>query len=76
MRPKLIPKSEDSAVRVIVVFAIACALLVLLIVVTSCSPRAFQEVNKLAPEPPYAGQRHSGLDRAQYLRDTEPFDYE
>lgn len=39
---------------------------------SSCSPRAFQDVNKQAVEPPYVGQYHSGLDRAQYLRDMEP----
>jgi len=37
-----------------------------------CSPRAFSEVNKQAPDPPYAGQYHGGLDRAEYLRDEEP----
>jgi hypothetical protein len=39
-----------------------------------CSPRAFTEVNKQAPEPPYMGARHSGLDRAEYLRVTEPLE--
>ncbi len=39
-----------------------------------CSPRSFQTVNKQAPKPPYAGQYHGGLDRAQYLRDTEPLE--
>jgi len=39
-----------------------------------CSPRAFNEVNKQAPEPPYVGERHSGLDRAEYLRDAEPLE--
>jgi len=37
-----------------------------------CSPRAFDDVNKQAPDPPYAGQYHGGLDRAEYLRDEEP----
>lgn len=60
--------------RVIIGFAIAFGLLALIAAVTSCSPRAFSEVNKQAPDPPYAGQRHSGLDRAQYLRDTEPLE--
>jgi len=37
-----------------------------------CSPRAFSEVNKQAPSPPYAGQYHGGMDRAEYLRDEDP----
>ena len=37
----------------------------------SCSPRAFDSINKLAPAPPYMGERHSGLDRAEYLRVEE-----
>ena len=41
---------------------------------SGCSPRAFQEVNKLAPDPPYAEQRPSYMDGAQYLRDTEPLE--
>ena len=45
----------------------------------SCNPRAFQEVNKLAPEPPYAGQRPPMLSGAlmyteKYLRDEEPLE--
>ena len=47
---------------------------------SSCSPRAFQEVNKQAPDPPIYGER-PGLSGAlmyteKYLRDTEPLDYE
>ncbi len=46
---------------------------------SSCSPRAYREVNKLAPEPPYAGQRPPMLSGAlmyteKYLRDEEPLD--
>jgi len=50
---------------------IALAIIVLL---TGCSSRALQEVNNLAPDPPHMGQRHSGLDRAEYLRVTEPLE--
>ena len=74
MRPRHIPNSEKSSVRVVVGFALAFAMLVLVALLTGCNPRAFQEVNKLAPEPPYAGQYHGGLDRAQYLRDEEPLE--
>ncbi len=50
-----------------------------LIALSSCSPRAYREVNKLAPEPPYAGQRPPMLSGAlmyteKYLRDEEPLD--
>ena len=41
---------------------------------SSCSPRTFKEVNKQAPEPPYAGQYHGGMDRARYLKVGEPLD--
>ncbi len=46
----------------------------ILAAMAGCSPRSFQEINKQAPLPPYAGQYHGGLDRAQYLRDTEPLE--
>ncbi len=50
-----------------------------LIALSSCSPRSFQEVNKLAPEPPYARQRPPMLSGAlmyteKYLRDEEPLE--
>ena len=52
----------------------SAALVFGLFVLLGCSPRAFQEVNKLAPEPPYAGERHGGMDLARYLRVEEPSD--
>ncbi len=50
---------------------IAVLLLVLFVAAVACSPRAFQSVNKQAPEPPYAWQWHGGMDRAEYLKVTE-----
>lgn len=60
--------------RVVVAFAVAFGLLVAIAAMTACSPRAYREVNKLAPDPPYAEQRPSYMDGAQYLRDTEPLE--
>ena len=40
----------------------------------ACSPRAFDTVNKQAPPAPYWGEKHSGLDRAEYLRVKEPLE--
>ncbi len=74
MRPRHIPTSHGSAARIVLGFAVAFAALILIGFLTSCSPRAFSEVNKQAPDPPYAGQYHSGLDQAEYLRDKEPLD--
>ena len=55
---------------------ISCALWAVIIIgiawlLSGCSPRAFNEVNKLAPPAPYVGERHEGMDRARYLRVTE-----
>ena len=46
----------------------------------ACSPRAWQDVNKQAPEPPVYGER-PGLSGAlmyteESLRDPEPLDYD
>ena len=60
--------------RVIIGFACVFGLLIALNLLTSCSPRSFHSVNKLAPDPPYAGQRPDYMDGAQYLRDTEPLE--
>ena len=46
----------------------------ILAAMAGCSPRAWQDVNKQAPEPPYAGTRATGLDQAEYLRDREPLE--
>ena len=72
MRPKHLPTKEGSAMRVVTVFAVLFAGLIVLGFLTSCSPRSMATLNKQAPDPPYAGQYHGGLDRAQYLRDAEP----
>ncbi len=50
----------------------------ILAAMAGCSPRAWQDVNKQAPEPPVYGER-PGLSGAlmyteKYLRDTEPLD--
>ncbi len=79
MRPAMIPRSDRPpfwrcAFRWYLLSFLLASLAAF--AMPGCSPRAFTEINKQAPEPPYAGQRHSGLDRAQYLRDTEPLDYE
>ena len=78
MRPRHIPTSHSSAARIVAVFAIVFAVLVAVNLLTSCSPRTFRDVNKLAPEPPVYGERPglSGflLYTGKYLRDTEPLE--
>ena len=49
-------------------------ILLCLLVLSACSLRTTGTLNKQAPDPPYAGQYHGGLDRAQYLRDEEPLE--
>lgn len=56
--------------RAFACIAIAFAVLIIVALATSCAPTP----NKLAPEPPYAGTRVTGLDQAEYLRIEEPLD--
>ena len=60
--------------RIVGYIAAAFVMLLIIVYLTSCSPRAFNEVHKQAPDPPYAGEYHGGLDRAQYLKDEEPLE--
>jgi len=69
---KATPRSYTLATIQALLWIVGLPLIVILLL--GCSPRAFDSVNKQAPDPPYAGQRHSGLDRAEYLRDTEPLE--
>ena len=60
--------------RIVGYLAAAFVMLLIIVFLTSCSPKSMATVNKQAPDPPYAGQYHGGLDRAQYLRDEEPLE--
>ncbi|MGI9490455.1 MAG: hypothetical protein ACR2RF_32100 [Geminicoccaceae bacterium] len=76
MRPAILPGNTRTPWRMIfrwgflgLIFAMLAAF-----ALPGCSPRAFNSVNKQAPEAPYWGERHSGMDRAEYLRVTEPIE--